>query len=260
MLMITPTVSASWFTKEVETEFSFDEEIIKNVSPVFIGNTTPEIVYARNGKIGDSIVIQYFFYWEKQNTSYYLNHDDDYETLAIYCTHDLRVYKLAYDKWHYIIGREEKPHNYGVVEAVNETNVSGFYPDNVVLNNNMTLIGNTTRICISFVSDYHAPIIENDAVLNNETVATGLAYLDDIVEMTDEVIVDAEESVGFNGDLYRYPEKFWDKGWWGFYNYKNMWANWFRGVIINFDYNTEWVDFSVDKTSTDVVSHTVGRK
>lgn len=214
-VFILPSVSAiEIFGNEDVYTIYYDEALFEQVKPGIFG-IKPEIVYWRiMQKQGDAgvIYVEMFFYWAEQE-HYISEHEHDWEFLLLVVNELNLTYRVAYDEWHYIIGREMSPRLY-----------------------------NNTHVFVEILEEYH-PVKMFDTTVFGDKIDEGLDYTDiDVQRLDGTALKDAAEEVGFNEKLFEEPGVFFEKGWFGWKKY-SAWRSWWRAAAVYVDRKLDWVDF-----------------
>ena len=209
-------------TTIAEDEFtiiSSDYDVIEGYEPILTNDILPDIIYYRLiiRSDGTKCVIL-FYYWYEQITTYYVGtHEHDWEPIFIFIDKDGSITGVAYDAWHYQVGRNEnmnvKPHEGG------------------------------QRVFISFEPEYKAIRIENGGVNPIGIDIVPRRFLSIIQETT-------LDSFGFNVELIRNPFLLNEKGLFGGYKINSFWNSWIRSVLVSFDNKFDFIDFSEDNYIT----------
>lgn len=157
------------------TYYSWDEIQIEKYKPLItnINESPPDMCYARITSSNDGIVITYFFYWFYQDVDLtgLLSHLDDWEPIFVYLKDD-KVDKVAFDQWHYRVGRDTDP---------------------VCLNN---------HVLIEFIDDWRAISTVDSAGNYYAGLNYSVAYLEDVYQ---ELI-----DYGFKEEILKNPWILWD--------------------------------------------------
>lgn len=224
--LIPVTASAWWIFSAPSYRITYDEEILNRTMIVF-DNTSyyPEKIYYRIVYDEDEtdIAVEFFLYWSAQ-TFYIATHEHDWEFVIVYfkvAGDDLHCYGVCYDDWHYVIGRNTRP---SVCFDVAD-NMSAYHVPIIIDN------------------EYHAPKVGNKILFGDaldRALDTGITPL----RMTEDIINNAEATIGFDPKVFNEPFALWEKDSFGNYARYSAWKSWKYAILVSIDKRFDFFDFS----------------
>ena len=192
-----------------------DRDLFEEVKPGLIGEL-PDIIYYRImepiGVDSERIVcIMNYWYWQNASGA---AHQHDWEFIFIWIDDNNYTTKVAYDSYHYIIGRVIAPRLY-----------------------------NESHIILNVKPGYHYYSVESkykgtdfgEASLNY-TSTSKIEYL----QM--ENMKDVAVQIGFNEELFYDPELFFAEGWFGYKKHTAFRSMW-RSFVVRADAALPWFEF-----------------
>jgi len=201
-----PIVKAEDSSDLIDTN---DFELYEKYRPRIVGEIKPERVYYKtyeNIATGEQILI-IFYFWNKQE--YYIaRHDYDYEPIIIFIQNDI-IKKIAYDEWHYVIGRK----------TVDEVG----------------------KVTIKFVTGYRAikPVSENDDIYTRAINYTDIPK----IYITNEITGEIERNIGFDRRIINDPYIVYEESIFGGYKRKTFWDSPAYAFLTVTDRKIDWINF-----------------
>lgn len=216
VFFVAPSVSAISIFGETDVyTIYYDEGLFNETRPGIIGIPPEKIYWRIMEKQGEEDIryVVMFFYWAQQD--YYMqSHEFDWEFFVMQVNDLNETFNVAYDEWHYIIGRQENPR---------------LYED--------------THVFINISAEYHPVAMYNENIFGNN-VEDALNYSDiEVIRLDGATLKDSAEEIGFNENLANEPYLFFEKGWFGYKQF-SAWRSWTRAVKVYVDRKLDWVDFS----------------
>ena len=180
------TSSFPFFTPAETLTYTYKENEIRNYIPICTNNITCGRLYSRIVESSTEKAYEFLLYWETQEGNYKLaDHENDWEFIVVYTNPNGSIESIAYDSWHYYIGRKTNP------DAYNDTNV------------------------LMYVNpDFH--YFRPDGVIRSGNVTWQIEE-QNVYEITDTVLYTAKSQVGFDPEIYEDPFAIKEKGWFGRY-------------------------------------------
>ena len=204
----------SIFSTAPTLTYSFNESDIRTYLPICTNNLTCDKLYARIVESDNEIAYEFLLYWDNQSGVYkFSEHEFDWEFIVVYTYLNGTVNMVAYDTWHYYIGRST------TFSAYNDTNVlmlvdpafHSFKPDIGIRSGNVSW------------------------QINNQTV----------YELTPAILSIAQTQVGFDPELYRDPFAWKEMGWFGRYT---AFDDWYKAIMVVSDKKFSFIDFEQHDT------------
>jgi hypothetical protein len=147
ILLIAPSTSAGFFSKDIRTSNVFREDELIEYLPIITNGIIPDKIYGTIAESNVGNAYCYMFYWEHQNGTYSIaEHEHDWEFIVVYTNSDGRIVQVNYDMYHYYIGRKSSPdvydHTHVLMYCYEEFH--NFKPDTVFRGCNPSKQVNTT--------------------------------------------------------------------------------------------------------------------
>ena len=208
--LVTLIVFPSFLGSSESLTYRFNRSEIREYIPICTNNLTADKLYARIVESDTEIAYEFLFYWDNQSGYYrFANHNYDWEFIVVYTYPNGTISQVNYDSWHYYIGRTKNP------EAHNDTNVliyvdesfHNFLPDKGMRKGNISW------------------------QINNQSV----------YELTNSIINQAKQEVGFDPELFRDPFSWKEMGWFGRYT---AFDSWWKAFWVVTDKKFDFIDLS----------------